>query len=86
MGRLDCKIPSLIALKGLMRDADFFATISENEAADAMPILTAAGLETTPSGGAGLAAVIAATSEQRQMLGLDETSTILAFLSEGPES
>lgn len=31
MGRLDCKIPSLIALKGLARDADAFALISEAE-------------------------------------------------------
>ena len=29
MGRLDCKVPSLLALAGLARDADFFVTISE---------------------------------------------------------
>lgn len=57
MGRLDCKEPSLIALRGLARDADAFATISEEEAADAMPVLQDLGLATTPSGGAGLAAM-----------------------------
>ena len=31
MGRLDCKEASLIALKGLSHDADFFALISEEE-------------------------------------------------------
>ena len=33
MGRLDCKEPSLIALKGLARDADDFMLITENEGA-----------------------------------------------------
>ena len=78
MGRLDCKTPSLIALKGLARDADAFALISEEEAALAMPALEAAGLETTPSGGAGLAALIAGAP-----LGAD--ARVLCILSEAPE-
>lgn len=78
MGRLDCKTPSLIALNGLARDADQFATISEAEAAQAMPILASLGLETTPSGGAGLAALIAG-------LGLPSDARVLTILSEGPE-
>lgn len=78
MGRLDCKTPSLIALKGLARDADAFALISEDEAAKAMPMLAAAGLETTPSGGAGLAALIAGAA-----LGMD--ARVLCVLSEAPE-
>ncbi|MEM9911418.1 MAG: pyridoxal-phosphate dependent enzyme [Pseudomonadota bacterium] len=57
MGRLDCKEPSLIALHGLARDADVFATISEEEAAEAMPMLDRLDLATTRSGGAGLAAL-----------------------------
>lgn len=85
MGRLDCKEPSLIALKGLARDADFFVTITEDEAADAMPVLAAAGLETTPSGGAGLAALLV-SGPHRAALGLRDDSRVLAFLSEGPEA
>jgi diaminopropionate ammonia-lyase len=85
MGRLDCKTPSLIALKGLARDADFFATISEEEAASAMPVLTEAGVATTPSGGAGLAGLLA-VAPHRDALGIDSASRILAIVSEEPEA
>lgn len=78
MGRLDCKAPSLIALKGLARDADAFALLEESEAEAAMPVLEAAGFETTPSGGAGLAALLAGPS-----LGPD--ARVLCILSEAPE-
>lgn len=78
MGRLDCKEPSLIALKGLARDADDFVTISEDEAAAAMPRLAEAGLASTPSGGAGLAALLA-----MEPLGPD--ARVLCILSEAPE-
>ncbi|MEM6375706.1 MAG: PLP-dependent lyase/thiolase, partial [Pseudomonadota bacterium] len=53
-----CKEPSLIALRGLARDADSLATLSEEEAASVLPILKELGLATTPSGGAGLAALL----------------------------
>jgi diaminopropionate ammonia-lyase len=78
MGRLDCKTPSLVALNGLARDADFFVTISEEEALDALPILADLGLATTPSGGAGLAALLAG-------LNLGAEARVWAILSEGPE-
>ena len=58
MGRLDCKTPSMIALKGLARDADLFVTISDEAAQAATEVLARHGLETTPSGGAGLAALL----------------------------
>ena len=77
MGRLDCKTPSLIALNGLARDADLFVTISEAEAQAALPVLAEHGLETSASGGAGLAALVAG-------LGLDPSATVWAILSEGP--
>lgn len=83
MGRLDCKEPSLIALKGLARDADSFVTISEEDAESAMPVLAENGLETTPSGGAGLAALLA--SGAVETLDLTPDSRILCILSEGPE-
>ncbi|MDU8929758.1 pyridoxal-phosphate dependent enzyme [Alisedimentitalea sp. MJ-SS2] len=78
MGRLDCKEPSLIALKGLARDADRFTLISEEEAEAAMPVLTEAGLESTPSGGAGLAALLAGEP-------LGPEARVLCILSEAPE-
>jgi diaminopropionate ammonia-lyase len=78
MGRLDCKTPSLIALRGLSRDADDFVTISEDEAADGTARAAAAGLASTPSGAAGIAALLSAGDG----LGLDASSRVLAFLTE----
>ncbi|MDF0603065.1 pyridoxal-phosphate dependent enzyme [Psychromarinibacter sp. C21-152] len=79
MGRLDCKTPSMIALAGLSRDADLFATISEQEAAQAVAVLAGFTLDTTPSGAAGLAALLAG------LPGAGEEARVLAILSEGPE-
>lgn len=79
MGRLDCKTPSMIALGALSTDADSFVTITEEEAARGVEVLAAHGFSTTPSGGAGLAALIAG------LPGLDAKARVLAVLSEGPE-
>lgn len=79
MGRLDCKTASMVALNGLARDADVFVTISEAECAAAMPILADAGLATTPSGGAGLAALLAGLPD------MPPEARALTILSEGPE-
>lgn len=78
MGRLDCKEPSLIALKGLARDADAFVTVTEAEAAAVLPGLAAQGMGTTPSGGAGVAALAA--------MGLDAGTRALCVISEEPEA
>lgn len=78
MGRLDCKTASLVALAGLSRDADAFSLISEEDAAAGVAQLAGHGLATTPSGGAGLAALLAG-------LGLPRDARVLAVLSEGPE-
>jgi diaminopropionate ammonia-lyase len=56
MGRLDCKTPSLIAFDILRKAADYFVTVSEDEADGAVRLLAAEGLATTPSGAAGVAA------------------------------
>ena len=78
MGRLDCKEPSLIALKGLARDADAFALISEDEAAAVLPKLAVQGLATTESGGAGVAALSLSD------LGPDDVAlVILSEMAEG---
>lgn len=58
MGRLDCKEPSLIALKGLARDADGFVVITDQAATDGVMRLADLGIETTESGGAGLIAAM----------------------------
>ncbi len=75
MGRLDCKEPSLIALKGLALDADAFVTITEEEGFAVLPILDGQGTSTSTSGGAGLAAAMALK------LGADDR--VLCIISEG---
>ncbi|MGG7568488.1 pyridoxal-phosphate dependent enzyme [Rhodovulum sp. DZ06] len=79
MGRLDCKTPSLVALRGLSMDADAFATISEAEAQAGVDLFAKLGLEVTPSGVAGLAALFAG------LPGVGADARVLAILSEGPE-
>ncbi len=78
MGRLDCKTPSLVALAGLSHDADSFVTITEQEAQDGVDKLAAHDLHSTPSGAAGLAALLAGLS-------LGAEARVLTILSEGPE-
>lgn len=80
MGRLDCKDPSHIALKALARDASDFVTITEAEGQAILPPLDARGLATSPSGGAGIAAI----PVHKDALGIDATSRVLCILSEGP--
>lgn len=84
MGRLDCKEPSHLALTYLAREADAFLTVSEEEAADTVAWLAQNGLETTPSGAAGLAALRHAAGHV-EALKLEATSRALCYLSEGPE-
>lgn len=79
MGRLDCKTPSMVALGALSVDADGFVTISESEAADGVATLSRYGYATTPSGGAGLAALIAGLPQ------IGAGARVLTILSEGPE-
>jgi diaminopropionate ammonia-lyase len=78
MGRLDCKTASMIALHGLARDADSFVTISEGTAQRAVDLLAEYRLATTPSGAAGVAALLAG-------LDLPREARVMAILSEGPE-
>jgi diaminopropionate ammonia-lyase len=84
MGRLDCKMPSLIALKGLAQDADVFALLSEGEGQAGAGLAMVAGMASTTSGAAGIAGLIALDAEQRAALGIDAHSRILCILSEGP--
>ncbi|AXI47668.1 PLP-dependent lyase/thiolase [Sulfitobacter sp. SK012] len=84
MGRLDCKMPSLIALQGLARDADAFALITEEEAHAGAGTVMVAGLPSSSSGAAGIAALLALSDEQRTALGITAQSKVLCILSEGP--
>ncbi|WP_170760246.1 pyridoxal-phosphate dependent enzyme [Ruegeria lacuscaerulensis] len=83
MGRLDCKEPSQIALNGLARDADSFLTLTDDEVTEHLPAMAAAGVATTASGGAGVAAVM--NADVRKALGIDKYSCVLCFLSEVAE-
>ena len=82
MGRLDCKTPSLIALKGLARDADFFVTVEDSAGVKAADDLAASGFSTTPSGAAGFAGAQSGFEE----LNLSQDSRILIVVSEGSEA
>ena len=82
MGRLDCKEASLIALNGLARDADYFMLLSDEEVENELPLLAGSGLETSPSGGAGLVGALVAGRAGE--LGLNKDSVVLTCLSEGP--
>ena len=84
MGRLDCLEASLIALKGLAKDADVFALISEEEGQAGAEYAAAHQMESTPSGAAGLAGLLASPAH-RAALKLDANSHALVILSEGPE-
>lgn len=75
MGRLDCKEASLIALRGLSRDADAFALISEDEASAALPKLKTHDLASSTSGAAGVAAAL--------LSDLPQDARVLCILSEG---
>ena len=86
MGRLDCKEPSVIALKGLARDADDFVLISEAEGQAGADTAARIGLASTPSGAAGLAGLLSARADaQAGDLSLDADARVLVILSEGPE-
>lgn len=72
MGRLDCKTPSMLALDILTFFTDDWATISDQEAEQAVVMAQALGISTTPSGAAGLGVAMR-----------DDAPLPLVILSEG---
>ena len=80
MGRLDCKEPSLIALEVLSETADNFVCIDDADADKAVEYLKKAGIETTPSGAAGLAAVL---TSNKLDLDLGTNPKALTIVTEG---
>ncbi|MEW2912641.1 diaminopropionate ammonia-lyase [Leisingera sp. JC11] len=57
MGRLDCKEPSIVAWQALEKAGVSYVTLSEEEGEAAARAVTDLGIETTPSGAAGYAAL-----------------------------
>ena len=84
MGRLDCKEPSYLALDELARAADHFVTISDEEAEDTVELLREHGIDTTPSGAAGVS-VLHHARGHHHVLGLGPDSRVVAIITEGPE-
>jgi len=82
MGRLDCKVPSTLALSSLAKTCTHFMTITDNDAEECMKELENEGLETSPSGGAGYAGLIDAKNYKES--GLTEDSNVILFLTEEP--
>ncbi len=58
MGRLDCKVPSLLAFHALEKAKVHYITVSDQDAISAACTLEKNGIETTPSGAAGFAGVL----------------------------
>lgn len=77
MGRLDCKDASMLAFETLRHDADAFVTVSDAAASQAVVALAGAGIDTTPSGAASLAAL--------RDLSLPGDAVAMIIASEGPE-
>lgn len=84
MGRLDCQEASLIALKGLAKDANFFALIDEEEGEAGAAYAASHAIPSTSSGAAGLAGLIASRSH-KDTLQLNKKSHVMLIMSEGPE-
>ncbi len=81
MGRLDCKTPSHLALKYLALEADTFLTIDDDSVSESIEYLKETGIATTPSGGAGIAA-LHHLGHQKEELGIGESSRVLCIISE----
>ena len=79
MGRLDCKLPSTLAFDILHRQADRFVCISDLDAERAVTFLATHQLRTSPSGAAGVAAMLNAAGQNPDM---PENAICLALVTE----
>ncbi|UWR43270.1 pyridoxal-phosphate dependent enzyme (plasmid) [Phaeobacter inhibens] len=78
MGRLDCKTPSMLAYEILSKAADRYVTISDSAALKGAEISATLGIASTPSGAAGLTALV-----QDLEAGTSPDMRPLVILSEG---
>ena len=85
MAGLACGVPSLLAWQELERAAAAFVAIPDEAAVEAMRVLAAQGVVSGESGAAGLGALmlICGSGVARAQLGLDATSRVLLFSTEG---
>ena len=85
MAGLSCGEPSLLAWQLLQPGADAFMSITDAAAAAAMRLLADLGLAIGESGAAALAGLLALTGDasKRASLGLDATSRVLVYGTEG---
>jgi diaminopropionate ammonia-lyase len=79
-GRLDCKAPSMLAYEILRRTANHYVTVSDASAQAAADLSATLGMASTPSGAAGLAALLA------DQAGASPPKAPLIILSEGLEA
>ena len=82
MGRLDCKLPSTLAFEILHEQANQFVCVSDLEAELAVDFLASHRLRTTPSGAAGVAAMLDA---EIKLEGLPKGSIPLALVTEAED-
>ncbi|APG48978.1 pyridoxal-phosphate dependent enzyme [Phaeobacter porticola] len=78
MGRLDCKTPSMLAYDILSKSADRYIAISDSAALDGVATAATLGIASTPSGAAGLTALL-----QDIEAGIHPDMRPLVILSEG---
>ncbi len=81
MGRLDCKAPSMLAFDILREAADRYVTVSDADAEAAAELAASMGRPSTPSGAAGLAALVADRASMEV-----PPAAPLVILSEGAEA
>ena len=74
-------LPDALALA---RDADHFVTVTDEQCDETVAVLGGHGMQTTPSGAAGVAGPHHA-GVHREALGVSDDSRVLAFITEGPE-
>jgi diaminopropionate ammonia-lyase len=84
MGRLECSVPSPIAWEILGGLAEAFVAVTDVTASRAVRWLAARGIETSPSGAAGVAGLLALLEHPSAVasLGLGRDSRVLAFVTE----
>ena len=80
MGRLDCKEPSWSAFYSLSKTSNFFMHLEDDYVNKKINTLGDFGISTTPSGGAGIAALMYAI--EKKLFGINKDSSPLVFLTE----
>lgn len=88
MAGLNCGTPSLLAWPIVSTGADAFVEIEDDRAREAMRLLAGAGVVAGETGAAGLGGLIellngADADRNREFLGIDASSRVLLFVTEG---